>query len=93
MLNLTQQLLKLRRASKDLTMGDYREHPTQEAVFAYFRGEGCLVGLNFSAETQTLTLPSDNYKLILTTYMDHPQQMNGASIQLRPNEGILLTLT
>lgn len=56
----TRALIAWRRGSKDLREGDYRDiDPEHEQVFAYRRGEGLLVLLNFGRETVRYALPED----------------------------------
>ena len=54
----TRALIAFRRGSADLREGDYRDiDPDHEQVFAYRRGEGLLVLLNFGRETVRYALP------------------------------------
>ena len=57
-LNHTRDLIAWRRGSIDLREGDYRDiDPDHEQVFAYRRGEGLLVLLNFGRGTVRYGLP------------------------------------
>jgi oligo-1,6-glucosidase len=59
-LNHTRALIAWRRGSTDLREGAYRDiDPDHEQVFAYRRGEGLLVLLNFGRETVLYSLPDD----------------------------------
>jgi len=54
----TRALIAFRRGSIDLREGDYRDiDPDHDQVFAYRRGEGLLVLLNFGRETVRYALP------------------------------------
>jgi oligo-1,6-glucosidase len=54
----TRALIAFRRGSADLRAGDYRDiDPDHDQVFAYRRGEGLLVLLNFGRETVRYALP------------------------------------
>lgn len=54
----TRALIAFRRGSADLREGDYRDiDPDHDQVFAYRRGEGLLVLLNFGRATVRYTLP------------------------------------
>ncbi len=56
----TRALIAFRRGSTDLRAGDYRDiDPNHEQVFAYRRGAGLLVLLNFGRETVRYALPGD----------------------------------
>ncbi len=56
----TRALIAFRRGSADLREGDYRDiDPGHDQVFAYRRGEGLLVLLNFGRETVRYALPAD----------------------------------
>ena len=49
-LNLTRDLIALRRAEEDLRAGAYAEVAVDEGLWAYRRGDGMLVALNLGAE-------------------------------------------
>ena len=53
-LNLTRDLIALRRAEEDLRAGAYAQVAAEEGLWAYRRGDGFLVALNLGSERASL---------------------------------------
>ncbi|HEX5163822.1 MAG TPA: alpha-amylase family glycosyl hydrolase, partial [Thermomicrobiales bacterium] len=95
MLTLTRRLLALRRASPALTIGDYLEVASVPAgCLVYERVSGAdryLIALNFTAESQTLTLPSHpTGSVVLSTHLDRDGEELLMTFDLRPHEGCVV---
>lgn len=95
MLNLTRQLLALRRSSPALSHGNYQ--PLDDVppdVFAYWRTAGeerLLVALNFSAEECAVTLPNHvAFQLVVSTHLDGNLSVADGVLALRAQEGCVL---
>ena len=92
MLWLYKRLLELRRDTPALNIGSYQPlGDVPEDVYGYWREaeSRALVLLNFSAETKEVTLPEENWRVILSTELDR-QGNAGVGLELRPFEGIIL---
>jgi alpha-glucosidase len=98
MLALSRRLLELRRASLALSVGDYATAETGDPhVFAFVRsggGERYLVALNFGAEAARVDLGALGAQgtIVACTYMDLQGEVELGSLELRPQEGVLITL-
>lgn len=96
-LALTQALLALRRTHPALTSGDYATlSASSEQVLVYQRAQGnqrLVIALNFSEETQTVTIPeSGTGRILLSTYLDREERINLAEFTLRSQEGCMIEL-
>jgi alpha-glucosidase len=94
MLNFTRTLLQLRRAHPALSVGSWHPVASEGAVLAYERRHGddrLLVALNLSDTPQTLALPgwANNLTPAITT-PGHDLRVEGTTLPLAPNQGILL---
>ncbi|GLV53267.1 alpha-amylase [Dictyobacter sp. S3.2.2.5] len=94
-LMLTRALLAVRRSSDALTLGSYQSVEQESATcFVYQRQyvhQCCLVALNFSAQDQVVTLPSQRQgRILLSTHLDREGLIPLSAMHLRGNEGILL---
>jgi alpha-glucosidase len=94
-------LTAYRQESRALTVGAYRSIALQQAdarahCFVYERwveGEHLLIALNFSAQSQRVSLPLDGAgKIVLSTEMDRNEVVPLADFTLRANEGCLIVL-
>lgn len=96
LLALYQRLLRLRKGSQALTVGDYRPINAPDGVFAYVRSaadDHKLVALNFTGAPQALDLPEAG-PLILSTDLAREQRREHITgqLQLAPNEAVILDL-
>jgi alpha-glucosidase len=93
--SLYRRLNWFRKSSPALRRGSYRTIPTPRGVFAYAReaeGERVLVALNFTKAGQLVTLGSGDANVAVST--DHARDAEPialARIELRPDEGVVLT--
>jgi alpha-glucosidase len=98
MLSLVRRLLELRRKSPAVERGVYAPVETgDQHVYAYVRSHGeerVLVALNFGAEELTLDLSAAGEGGVVSacTYMDRDGPVGLASLDLRPQEGLIITL-
>jgi alpha-glucosidase len=99
MLSLYRRLLALRRGLAALHSGAYVESHTEGDVLAFERrhdpGRRLLVALNFGRLPQRLRLPHDalDARLLLSTKLDREGEAMHATIDLRPEEGVILDLS
>jgi alpha-glucosidase len=92
--NFYRKLLWMRNGSQALTLGSYRALQSPEGTFVYLReyaGETKLIALNFSDAPQTIDI-SRAGQVIMSTQMDRDDALNGSTLDLRPNEGVLIEL-
>jgi alpha-glucosidase len=93
MLALYRALLALRRAEPALSIGVHVKAQAIGAVLTYRRfhaGRWITVALNFSDQPQTLTNGADAHDVLISTHLDRVERESGATVQLRPNEGIVM---
>ncbi|MCL6567798.1 MAG: DUF3459 domain-containing protein [Meiothermus silvanus] len=89
MLTLVRTLLVVRRETPGLREAPYESYKAPEGVFAYLRGRVVLAALNFTAEPKTLAVPPG--EILLSTYLDRYGAVE-STLELRPNEGVILRL-
>jgi alpha-glucosidase len=95
--SLYRRLNWLRKASPALRRGSYRTIAASRGVFAFAReadGERVLVALNFTPSPQLVSLGTGDAKVALST--DHTRKgvsVDLARVELRPDEGIVVTPT
>jgi alpha-glucosidase len=98
MLALFRRLIELRRDLPALAIGSYRQLDTGDgSVLAYLREHGehrVLVVLNFGAERKVLDLSgvSDEGEVLCSTHLDRIGRFDLNVLDLRSDEGILVTL-
>jgi alpha-glucosidase len=103
-LSLYRQLLALRRSEPALAYGTYHPVDTHQAhddVLAYRRRHGdreFLVVLNLSAqakqiETRDETDPLRKGRIVLSTHLDRGEESIDRSLNLRPDEGLIVSLS
>ena len=103
MLTLYRRLLALRRAEPALTHGSY--HPVaarqdQSDVLAYRRRDGgreFLVVLNLASQAKEIQAageadPLRHGHLVLSTHLDREGELVGGSLNLRADEGVIVSL-
>jgi alpha-glucosidase len=98
MLSLYRRLLLLRRSYRALSVGEYEPVAATGDLLAYLRraqGEHILVALNLGAEAYSLSIDSLGSKgeILLSTYMDRSRELVVGSIGLRPDEGVIVSLS
>jgi len=93
-LNFFRALTQLRNSSEALMVGAYRSLERHPDVFAYLRGKGILVVLNFGGETLELDLSSvaEKANLLLSTRMVEPRALDLKALRLEPHEGLVLSI-
>ena len=97
-LNLYRQLLAYRRRNAALQRGDYRPVDSgSNSCYTFLRclqGESILVALNFSDQTQRVSLPSSRRgSVAVSTHLDRSGMVDLDALQLRANEGIIVDVT
>jgi alpha-glucosidase len=88
-LNLTRDLVALRRAEADLRTGAYAEVVTEDGVWAYRRGDGFLVALNLG--TDAVSVPARG-TIAIGTRRERDGEAIGRSLLLAPGEGAVVRL-
>jgi alpha-glucosidase len=98
MLNLTQQLLELRRTSAALSVGSYTSCLLAEPqLFAYIRASGderMLVALNMDGAPVQLNLSmyATQGRLCISSMLDRRGEVSMMALTLRPYEGVVIEL-
>jgi alpha-glucosidase len=87
-LQLCRALLARRRGSADLLEGAYRSLETPEGVWAYRRGEGTTVALNFGPEPAAV--PGVAGGVALSTEPGREGAATGPELRLAPGEGVIV---
>ena len=93
MLSLYRALIRLRRDSEALLIGEVRLLAATEHVLAYERrlaGEHVMITLNMTGQSRTLRVGNPDYEIVLSTYLDDPRPSKGEEIYLRADEGLIL---
>jgi alpha-glucosidase len=100
-LNLTRQLIRLRRAYPALALGDYRTlNGGSDGCYVFTRefstedgGDRMLVALNFDDQEQAVALPDlGQATLLLSTRLDRQGRISLSSLPLRGQEGCVIRL-
>lgn len=97
MLNLTRQLLKLRRATPALMSGSYRPlADAPENCLVYLRQldkQRYLIALNLSDKEHSLQFPEQGQgQIVLSTHLDRAERADLSLLHLRGNEGCIIAL-
>jgi len=96
MLNFYRALAGLRQSNPALTIGGYQSiDPGVANIFAYLRSyteKQLLVVLNFGGTSHRLNLSvlGENARVLLSTEMSDPLAVDLGSLDLKPNEGLIL---
>ena len=93
MLSLYCALIRLRRESEALSIGDWRLLAATEHVLAYERrlgGERVMIALNMTGEAQTVRVAARTCEILLSTCLDETGAVRGEEIHLRADEGLVL---
>lgn len=92
--NFYRRMIWYRNQSSALSIGDYRSLESPDGTFVYLRHHGdqtLLVALNFSDDPQTVEV-SRTGEVVISTLMDREETLNGRTLELRPNEGVVVEL-
>ncbi|MEQ8816416.1 MAG: alpha-amylase family glycosyl hydrolase [Thalassobaculum sp.] len=98
-LALYRQLIELRRTSPALSLGTYRTVAAEGGVFAYERrydGASMLVALNFGDQPdRRIELPPGDRpgRVLASTHGDRQGETVAGALTLRPDEGVIVSLT
>ena len=97
-LSLYRRLLLLRRSHPALSVGEYEAVAATGDLLAYLRraqGECILVALNLGSEPYSLSIDSlgSTGQILLSTDMDRSHERVAGSIGLRPDEGLIMSLS
>jgi len=97
LLTLYRRLIALRRATPALISGDYRALTVEGNMLSFIRehaGQRLLVALNLGSQAATLEAGSRTIQgnIVLTTGLDRIGERVGASLALRGDEGVIVTL-
>jgi alpha-glucosidase len=93
MLSLYRALIRLRRDSEALSIGEVRLLAATEHVLAYERrlgSERLMIALNMTGKATTLRVANAAGEVLLSTYLDDASSLNGEEIRLRADEGLVL---
>ncbi|MCC6491795.1 MAG: DUF3459 domain-containing protein [Pirellulales bacterium] len=96
-LALYRRLLELRRQESALHIGSYAAVPAHENLLAFRRRKGdslFLVALNFGHEPAVLDVTgrAPCGKIVLSTHLDHEQEVFDCRLELRADEGVIVRL-
>jgi alpha-glucosidase len=89
LLNLTRELIALRRATPDLQLGDYSRLPAPPGTWAWRRGEATAILLNLSGNDAVCR--ELNGRIVLGTDLGRAGELVSGRLDLRPWEGAILT--
>jgi alpha-glucosidase len=88
-LNLTRDLIGLRRAEEDLRTGAYAEVAADGGLWAYRRGDGFLVALNLGADVASMPVEGT---IAIGTHRQRDGEAIAGSLLLAPGEGAVLRI-
>lgn len=90
MLMLTRDVILLRRAEPDLTLGDYASLPSAQGIWAYRRGERFVVVLNMTDQAAEFDPDAGPVRIRLSTNRARDGEPVESSVRLGPWEGVVL---
>lgn len=95
-LMLYRRLIDLRRSHLALSVGDYRPLPMADDVLAFERSRGqerFIVMLNLGQHATKVGVPdaTASCNLVLSTHLDRENETVTGGIELRPDEGVILS--
>jgi alpha-glucosidase len=98
LLRLYQELLKLRRAHRALSMGNYAQLAADGDLLAYVRetpDERMLVVLNLGSHPGALSFDSlgCSGRVLLSSFLDRNNEKLAGTVDLRPAEGVIALLS
>jgi alpha-glucosidase len=88
-LHFTRDLIALRKVLADLRSGPYVELPAPSGVWAWRRGDGVVVGINFGSHATEIE--SVDGEIALATHRDREGEPIGGRLRLGPAEGAVVT--
>ena len=88
-LNLTKDLISLRRARTDLTVGGYAPIDTPEGVWAWRRGDRTIVALNHTGVS--VEMPAGEGVVLLSTRRERDGERVADRIRLEPWEALVMS--
>jgi alpha-glucosidase len=94
MLALYTRLIALRRAEPALRIGSLAIRTKSDAsaeVLTYLRGDTFLVALNLGGQPRRVQLPRGGTS-VLSTHLDRVEERIGETLELRPDEGLVVRL-
>ncbi len=95
MLMLHRSLIELRRTTSALAVGAYRPIYTDDDLLVYEReadGERRRVALNFSSTPRQVAWSGPRARLLLSTHLDRSDECVAHRLELRADEGVVLTV-
>jgi len=90
-LHFVRDVVALRRRSPDLVTGDYRSVGSPDRTWAWRRGTGTVVALNFSDDPAEIAVPDGIVHVAIATARSRDRSTVNGAIGLRPWEGAVLT--
>ena len=87
MLSLVKQLIALRKAEADLSVGDFKVISAENEVLVFARGDKHCIALNFSGEERAVDASGT---IALNTALDRKGESVEGTLTLRANEGVIL---
>jgi alpha-glucosidase len=96
LLALYRRLIELRRREPSLAVGGYKSMPAEGDLLVYQRdatgGSPMLVALNFGASATKFSNDALSGKIVLSTCLNRENQIVDRTIELQPQEGIIIEL-
>ena len=95
-LSLYRALIALRKKMPQLVTGDYEPVTAQGDLLLYRRkseGKTVIVALNLGAEPVSVTSSSIGFgrEILLSTFLDRAGEAVGGTLDLRGNEGVIIS--
>lgn len=93
-LNLYRTLLRYRRQSTPLQIGDYKQLPAPDGCYLFERSDDAdsvVVALNFTAAGIDVLLDATG-TIALSTQLDRDNEAVAGSVKLRANEGLIIEM-
>ncbi len=90
LLHLVRDAIALRRASPDLSAGDYRPAPVTDGLWVFDRGAS-RVALNMAPAPRDLPLGSTDWTVALSTHRNHEGPLPDPVLRLDAWEGVVIT--
>lgn len=95
--NLYRRLIAARRAQPALTLGSYHPIAAQGDLLLYtrkYREDRVLIALNLGADPTSVSLPQPvQGHVLVSCFADRDDEAINGEIELRPHEGLVITLT
>ena len=96
-LRLYKTLIELRSHHQALSIGAFALLPSARDTLLYRRslgGDHLLVALNFDQVDKEVDMPAidERYSILLSTELDREGALDGTTMKLRPDEGVIVTV-